>query len=273
MQSSDSSDAKERSIADDRRLIRNLSSILRDESTSNSGSIEDLCNQKVPSNLDIEDTIDYSGHTSGQKGTNAINMDSTYLIEDPQQSISCPSVPSSEEELPPPKPKRDLIRQRAVLVTDSQEEIEIPSEELKPLENQHQYVSREDMKSPSFLNFQTLYDGKSTSDDDDNELSKKRRRSIKELNTVNIDYDWMDVSHLTATEESDSSITVPLSILTLSNEQLRSRLIKLGECPGPISEYTRCVYQKYVAKIEKNNNKHIKVRAIMFVLIYSETQL
>lgn len=43
---------------------------------------------------------------------------------------------------------------------------------------------------------------------------------------------------------------VPLKILQLSNKELRSKLVSLGEQPGPITDATRSAYQLYLAKIQ-----------------------
>ena len=45
------------------------------------------------------------------------------------------------------------------------------------------------------------------------------------------------------------SPVVPLSIAQLSNEQLRSRLVELGEQPGPVNSSTRHAYLNYLTKL------------------------
>uniref|UniRef100_T2M9X0 Ankyrin repeat and LEM domain-containing protein 1 n=1 Tax=Hydra vulgaris TaxID=6087 RepID=T2M9X0_HYDVU len=92
----------------------------------------------------------------------------------------------------------------------------------------------------------------------------------KVYNEITIDYDWKDVSLLSATEE-EHPITVPASILMLSCNELRQRLIKLGENPGPISPSTQKVYQRYLAKLEKQPDAQFtKVKETRFADYTSE---
>lgn len=85
----------------------------------------------------------------------------------------------------------------------------------------------------------------------EHELPAHQRRSIDELSTITISYDWKDVSQLKATEEpEDTTVIVPTSIQILTNIELRERLLGYGEKPGPISESTKKVYQRHLARIE-----------------------
>ena len=81
----------------------------------------------------------------------------------------------------------------------------------------------------------------------------------KVYDEITIDYDWKDVSLLNATEE-EHPVVIPPSILVLNCNELRQRLIRLGENPGPISPNTQKVYQRYLAKLEKQPDlQHAKV--------------
>lgn len=90
----------------------------------------------------------------------------------------------------------------------------------------------------------------------DHDLPVHQRRSIDELTTITISYDWKDISQLKATEESEeTAVIVSTSIQALTNGELRERLISHGETPGPISESTKKVYQRYLARLEANGGK------------------
>ena len=66
-----------------------------------------------------------------------------------------------------------------------------------------------------------------------------QRRSLDELSSITVSYDWKDVSQMTATQELEENIIeVSPSILALTNMELKDRLISLGEKPGPISDTT-----------------------------------
>ncbi|XP_066930463.1 ankyrin repeat and LEM domain-containing protein 1-like isoform X2 [Clytia hemisphaerica] len=79
-----------------------------------------------------------------------------------------------------------------------------------------------------------------------------QRRSIDELSSITVSYDWKDVSQMTATQELDENIVeVSPSVLALTNMELKDQLISLGEKPGPISDTTRRVYQKHLVRIQQ----------------------
>ena len=90
-------------------------------------------------------------------------------------------------------------------------------------------------------------------------LPPKQIGLIAELAEVNMEYDWKDISAIGTASEFEESFLVPGCILSLSDNELRSRLQKVGETPGPISDTTRKLYQKYLARLEKNNNRPLKV--------------
>ena len=125
--------------------------------------------------------------------------------------------------------------------------------------------SKEDIKSVSPIKVI----GKKLSeftDEDNCEMTDQRRLSMQEYSDVTVDYDWKDVSQVPATEETDESmVVVSSSIYALSNADLRQRLMKVGEIPGPISDTTRTVYQRYLAKVERNNDRPLKVSVIRFI--------
>lgn len=100
-----------------------------------------------------------------------------------------------------------------------------------------------------------------TKDDcDDIETVEKRRENMKEYMNITVEYDWIDVSQSNITNESNESVIhIPQSIVSLTNIELRERLVKHGESPGPISTTTRSLYQRYLAKLEKNPQKLTKV--------------
>ena len=98
------------------------------------------------------------------------------------------------------------------------------------------------------------------------EISQHQRRSLDELSSITVSYDWKDVSQLmkVTLDSSDTTVEIPPSVLALTNMELKDRLISLGEKPGPISDTTRRVYQKHLVKIESacvdNKNKvYIKI--------------
>lgn len=50
-------------------------------------------------------------------------------------------------------------------------------------------------------------------------------------------------------EVCDSQVTIPAEVSSLTNEELRKRLLDLGEKPGPVTDSTRAAYQIYLSKI------------------------
>ena len=66
---------------------------------------------------------------------------------------------------------------------------------------------------------------------------------------VTIDYDWKDVSLVESTDP-EFAVLVPEELQALDCEKLKDRLVKAGECPGPITENTKNIYVKHLAKIE-----------------------
>ena len=77
-----------------------------------------------------------------------------------------------------------------------------------------------------------------------------QRRSLDELSSITVSYDWKDVSQLPATQELDDTIVeVPPAVLSLTNMELKDRLVSLGERPGPVSDTTRRVYQKHLVRL------------------------
>eukprot|EP00794_Sanderia_malayensis_P010155 gene10155-11192_t len=66
---------------------------------------------------------------------------------------------------------------------------------------------------------------------------------------VTIDYDWKDVSLLESTD-TEHAVVVPDEMHLLSLEEIKERLIKAGERPGPITNATKNIYLKQLVKIE-----------------------
>ena len=71
----------------------------------------------------------------------------------------------------------------------------------------------------------------------------------------------------TSTPSNDVTIPVPApdippAVAQLSNEQLRSRLVELGEEPGPVNSFTRHAYLNYLTKllagVQPSGNKGYK---------------
>jgi len=93
------------------------------------------------------------------------------------------------------------------------------------------------------------------------EISQHQRRSLDELSSITVSYDWKDVSQLrrVTLESTETTVEIPPSILALTNMELKDRLMSLGEKPGPISDTTRRVYQKHLVKIEHNVDHKNKV--------------
>ena len=108
--------------------------------------------------------------------------------------------------------------------------------------------------------FVTFFDCTKEDTLDEFETIEKRLESMRELSDVTIDYDWKDVSQSNATIESrDSIIIVPPAIADMTNDELRSRLRQIGENPGPISGTTRNIYERHLVKLEKNQEKPLRV--------------
>ena len=78
---------------------------------------------------------------------------------------------------------------------------------------------------------------------------------------VTFEYDWKDVSLMESTS-TEHSIVVPEEIKLLPVEELRQRLVKAGEKPGPITDNTRNVYMKHLARIEAGVVQTEKVRSV-----------
>lgn len=56
-------------------------------------------------------------------------------------------------------------------------------------------------------------------------------------------------SSASATPISVPVLEIPSNVEILSDEQLRKKLIELGETPGPVNQFTRSAYKVYLAKI------------------------
>lgn len=130
---------------------------------------------------------------------------------------------------------------------DNIESTETPGEEFNTKE---ETISESPTKQPKSCSHFVVLDCRQ------DELSVNHRRSIDELSTITVSYDWKDVSQLKATEEvEDCTTSVPASIQALTNIELRDRLVGLGENPGPISASTRKVYQKHLVRLEHGLNE------------------
>ena len=69
------------------------------------------------------------------------------------------------------------------------------------------------------------------------------------FNDVTVDFDWKDVSLVDSTN-TENSVVVPDEIKALTSDDLKQRLVKAGEKPGPITEGTKNIYIKHLAKVE-----------------------
>ena len=70
-----------------------------------------------------------------------------------------------------------------------------------------------------------------------------------DFDEVSVEYDWKDVSLLESTN-GEQSIVVPKDIQALNVEELKQRLIKAEEKPGPITNNTKNIYMKHLARVE-----------------------
>lgn len=105
-------------------------------------------------------------------------------------------------------------------------------------------------------------------------VPKHQRRSLDELSSITVSYDWKDVSQLTATHELENTvIEVPPTVLALTNMELKDRLVSLGERPGPISDTTRRVYQKHLVRTmagSSTSDQKLKVCKMSFSIFTYE---
>ena len=54
---------------------------------------------------------------------------------------------------------------------------------------------------------------------------------------------------VTLVQEEEQKVSIPSEVSSLTNEQLRKRLLDLGERPGPVTDGTRTAYEIYLTKI------------------------
>ena len=66
---------------------------------------------------------------------------------------------------------------------------------------------------------------------------------------VTVEYDWKDVSLVSSTN-NDNTIVIPEDVKELDAEELKQRLVKAGEKPGPINDTTKNIYMKHLARVE-----------------------
>ncbi|WP_143213103.1 hypothetical protein, partial [Acinetobacter baumannii] len=57
-------------------------------------------------------------------------------------------------------------------------------------------------------------------------------------------YDWKSY-----TGEESEEIAIPTDLLNLGNCEIRSRLLALGDFPGPVTDGTRNIYLKRLTKV------------------------
>ena len=87
---------------------------------------------------------------------------------------------------------------------------------------------------------------------------------------VSIFYDWKDTSCLDATDK-DNTVTIPDEMLKMTNVELKDRLIRNGETPGPINDLTRNIYLKHLARLELTDCKRNPVRFLNIRKSFSST--
>ena len=75
---------------------------------------------------------------------------------------------------------------------------------------------------------------------------------------VTVEFDWKDVSLMDSTN-TEHSIVVSDEIKGLNAEDLKQRLIKAGEKPGPITENTKNIYMKQLARVEAGDSQKDQV--------------
>lgn len=87
---------------------------------------------------------------------------------------------------------------------------------------------------------------------------------------VTVEFDWKDVSLIDSTN-TDHSVIVPDELKALDTEELKQRLVKAGEKPGPITENTKNIYIKHLARIEAGVTNKGQVRFLYSILLLERT--